>query len=438
MNFDSERFEENFGCMFADWPILTLNDICLKEKGSVISGPFGSNISSKYFVESGVPVIRGNNVKEDLTRFVDDGFVFVTKEKADELNTYAKADDLIFTAAGTIGQVGIITTECKYGEYVISNKQLRARTDNKIVDPLFAYYWFASSKMNKYIKILNTGSTIPLINLSVLRGLPIPVPNIDIQKKIVNVLDILDKKIEVNNQINKILKSMAQEIFKYWFVDFEFPNEVGEPYKSSGGEMVESELGMIPKGWQVKTLGSYIKFIKGKKPTTIEERLFKGSKLYLTIDVLNRNSVLYCCTDKMVKADMDDILMVMDGASSGTLFYGQEGVVGSTLAKIEVANTELNNEFIYCSLKFFESEIKTHTTGSAIPHTDKEYINRLKIMVPHNQNLIKLFNKNIRQIKQKITNNEEESMKLKEIRDTLLPKLMSGEIRVPLEQEGEV
>lgn len=118
----------------------TLVGICCPEKSSVISGPFGSNISKKFFVKEGVPVIRGNNLSLSLDKFYDEGFVFVTQEKADELNCYALEGDLVFTAAGTIGQVGILEAPLKYREYVISNKQLRARIDTSKVDRNYAFF----------------------------------------------------------------------------------------------------------------------------------------------------------------------------------------------------------------------------------------------------------------------------------------------------------
>ena len=148
------------------WIHTTLNDICRSDKGAIISGPFGSNISSKFFVLDGVPVIRGNNLSLSLDKFYDDDFVFVTEEKADELNCYAEEGDLIFTAAGTIGQVGILEAPLKYKKYVISNKQLRARIDTRKVDLLYAYYWFASAWMQNYFIRNNKGSTVPLITLS--------------------------------------------------------------------------------------------------------------------------------------------------------------------------------------------------------------------------------------------------------------------------------
>src|SRR3972149_6369525 len=196
-----------------DWELLTIDKIKANDKKAIISGPFGSNIGSRYFVESGIPVIRGNNLKADMTRFIDDGFVFLTLEKATELNTWAERNDLIFTAAGTLGQVGIIPKNSKYEKYIISNKQLRLRVNESIIRPLFAFYWFSSPIMVSYIQQRNTGSTIPLINLSVLRSLPIPVPPLDIQDRVINIVDSLDSKIALNRQMNSTLEAIGQALF---------------------------------------------------------------------------------------------------------------------------------------------------------------------------------------------------------------------------------
>lgn len=180
-----------------------LEDVCLKEKGSIISGPFGSNISSKFFAEKGIPVIRGNNLSLIGKKFIDDGFVFVTKEKADELRCDAIKGDLIFTIAGTIGQVGIIDSDSIYERYVISNKQLRARIDKRIVNPLYAYYWFSSPWIRKMLTDNNKGSTVPLLTLKEVKAIPIFYPeNLKEQDKIVKILECLNNKIVINNRIN--------------------------------------------------------------------------------------------------------------------------------------------------------------------------------------------------------------------------------------------
>ena len=203
-----------------EWRILPLQELLLTPKKALISGPFGSNISSKYFVEDGVPVIRGNNLSANVgTRFIDEGFVFLTQEKADELGTWAVTGDIVLTAAGTIGQIGIISERLKHKSYIISNKQIRARLNQDIVDLLFCYYWLSTDYMREVIESSNTGSTIPLINLTVVRGLEFPVPEKPEQEAIVEVLSSLDDKIDLLHRQNKTLESLAETLFRHWFID---------------------------------------------------------------------------------------------------------------------------------------------------------------------------------------------------------------------------
>ncbi|SDB61714.1 type I restriction enzyme, S subunit [Desulfonatronum thiosulfatophilum] len=217
---DIEWCEAGFPPLPTDWKAMTVDEIKSTDKRSIISGPFGSNISSKYFVESGVPVVRGNNLSLGLgEKFKDDGFVFITSEKASELNTWAAKNDLIFTAVGTIGQVGILRGNEKFNKYIISNKQLRLTVNNRIIDPLFAYYWFASQMMVDQIMQRNTGSSVPLINLSVLKSLVVPVPPLSEQKCIASVLSSLDDKIDLLHRQNKTLEAMAETLFRQLFVE---------------------------------------------------------------------------------------------------------------------------------------------------------------------------------------------------------------------------
>ncbi|MDZ4904289.1 restriction endonuclease subunit S [Clostridium perfringens] len=331
---------------------------------------------------------------------------------------------------GKTAQVDILDeNEIGFGstEYIVLREKLGITFNDYI------YYLSISPEFrNMAIKSMTGSSGRQRVQKDVLEESEIILPILEEQKAIAKILSDLDEKIEVNNKINKNLEEMAQAIFKQWFVDFEFPNEEGKPYKSSGGEMVESELGMIPKGWKIFKLGDFIKFIKGKKPKKIEEKFFDGCELYLTIDVLNRNSEIFANKDKIIEVNDDDILMVMDGASSGSLYYGLNGILGSTLAKISVLNT-IDKSFLYYYLKLNESSIKSHLTGSAIPHTDKEFINKLCLAIPNDEMILKKADTILNNIRNHTINLNTECSKIKKVRDTLLPKLMSGEIRVPLE-----
>ncbi len=141
-------------------------------------------------------------------------------------------------------------------DFVVSTKLMVLRRKTEYVDNRYLYLFLTSEKNLDYLQMIAEGrsGTFPQITYSELKSIEILLPPLEEQKAIANILSSLDEKIELNNQMNKTLEEMAQALFKRWFVDFEFPNEEGEPYKSSGGEMVDSELGMIPKGWKVKLL----------------------------------------------------------------------------------------------------------------------------------------------------------------------------------------
>ncbi len=219
-----------------------------------------------------------------MERFREEAFVFLTPEKATEFTSCeAIADDLIFTAAGTIGQVGIIPKTSKYPKYIISNKQLRARLDSSKIEPLFAYYWFASPAMVQAIQGRNTGSTIPLINLSVLKSLPIPIPPVIEQRVIANYLSALDDRITLLRETNATLEAIAQALFKSWFVDFDPVRAKMAGREPEGMDAAtaalfpdsfeESELGLVPKGWLVGFLSDVCTITSGKRPLDRSDNL---------------------------------------------------------------------------------------------------------------------------------------------------------------------
>ena len=206
------------------WSFANFEDVALPGKGAIVSGPFGSNIGSRFFVDEGVPVIRGNNLTFGERQFIDEGFVFLTEEKSLEFkNCGAVADDLIFTAAGTIGQVGIIPHNTRFDRYIISNKQLRVRCDLSKVHPLFLFFWFTTEYMRQHIINQNRGCSIPLINLGTLRKLPIPIPPLPVQEKVATTISAYDELIENNRRRMALLEESARLLYREWFVRLRFP-----------------------------------------------------------------------------------------------------------------------------------------------------------------------------------------------------------------------
>jgi len=317
-------------------------------------------------------------------------------------------------------EVGFGSTEF----IVLSGKKGKTTND-------FVYYLSISPQLRKEaIKSMTGTSGRQRVQNDLFEDIEIIIPSINEQSAIAKILSDLDSKIELNQQMNKTLEAIGQAIFKNWFVDFEFPDEKGKPYKLSGGEMVDSELWDIPKGWKVKELGEFIEFIKGKKPNEVFENQEEGLLPQILIDVLDGGAPSFSRQNKMIISKETDVLMVMDGASSGRTERGFAGILGSTIAKIKVE--ELNQDHIYCLLKIREENIKQNTTGTSIPHADKKKIEKYLIAVPP-KILLEDFKIKVNKILFKQILIRRKIKNLSQIRDSLLPKLMSGKIRVPVE-----
>lgn len=432
--------QTDIGLIPWNWEVKSLVGVCLKSKGSIISGPFGSNIGSRFFVEKGIPVIRGNNLTTDFIKFVDDDFVFLTKEKAEELGTWAEEDDLVFTAAGTLGQVAIIPKERKYKKYIISNKQLRARLDKLLIIPLFAFYWFQSKKMVEYINMRNTGSTIPLINLSVLKSLPLPYPPIQEQISIVKILSDIDSKIELNQEMNKTLEAIGQALFKHWFVDFEFPNEEGKPYKSSGGEMVHHEdLGKdIPNEWNVSKIGDVLTTVLGGTPDRTNEEYWNGDIPWINSGKINEFRIIEpseYITKKGLEKSATKLLprrttvLAITGATLGQVSLLEIDSCANQSVVGVLESREIPSEYIYFWIKHSILNIIAWQTGGAQQHINKENVNNSPLLIPKAGILLNYL-KLTEPLFDKIVLNCLESLNLAKTCSLLLPKLMSGKIRV--------
>ena len=291
----------------------------------------------------------------------------------------------------------------------------------------FWYYFLLTLKLNR----MNSHSAVPGLNRDMVYELKKKIPDEKEQHRIAKILSDLDSKIELLQKQNKTLEAIAQAIFKHWFVDFEFPNEEGKPYKSSGGEMVlNEELGKeIPKGWESRRLEELFEFVKGKKPRRVSEQYNENYLPQILIETLDGKNPVFADLEKMILVDKKNPIMVMDGASSGRIEIGFIGVLGSTLALLKINNSDFNN-IVYYFLKTKEEDINKNTTGTSIPHTDKNKVYNYEVSLPENNNLANRFQKETSIIISKITLNKEKIRLLQKTRDLLLPKLMSGEIRV--------
>ena len=424
------------------WRWETIESVQSAVARPVVTGPFGSSIGSKFFVDAGVPVIRGSNLSLSRTKFIDEGFVFLTEEKAAEFkNLEARPGDLVFTAAGTIGQVGIIPARPRFPRYIISNKQMRARLDTSIVEPLFAYYWFSEPYVQEYIRSRNTGSTIPLINLSVLKSLPIPVPPIDTQHGILGVIATLDDRIDLLRQTNATLESIAQALFKSWFIDFDPVRAKAEGREPEGmdaataalfpAEFEESALGLIPRGWEPTSVGKIFRIIMGQSPpgeTYNQEGI--GVPFYQgrTDFGFRFPSVRVHCTAPTRLARAGDVLVSVRAPVGDVNVALEPCAVGRGVAAINLDGAHSFALYSMKSLRERFNEYESH--GTVFGSINKKQFEALPCIRPPSS-IISTFDHATGPLDDLVRTNEQQIRTLTELRDTLLPRLISGKLRLP-------
>ena len=281
-------------------------------------------------------------------------------------------------------------------DYIASTKLMVLRRKSDKITNRYLYYCLTSDSFIERMQHLaeSRSGTFPQITFDVLKAESIYLPSVDNQNKITNILDSINNKVKINNEINNNLYDIGLSLLNNYF------------------------YGIDDKA----LLNKVITFVKGKKPKIIKTVKEETYLKYLTIAGLNGQESNYADTEKMLIANQD-LLMVMDGASSGDIYYSDYGVVGSTLSRLDIIDEEYIKEYIFFCLKKYNSLIKSKNTGSAIPHTDKVFIGTLEI-----PKLDKNKQNQFKSLLEKVQENLKENEILIKLRDTLLPKLMNGEI----------
>jgi len=307
----------------------------------------------------------------------------------------------------------------------------------------FLYYVFLGKQHE--LQENTTGSAIPHVDKKRIMAMKIAAPkNLNKQRAIAKILSDLDEKIELNRQMNKTLEAIGQAIFKHWFVDFEFPNEEGVHYKSSGGEMVyNEELGKeIPKGWRVSRIGEELKTVLGGTPSTRNKEYWEnGTIAWINSEKVNEFRIIeptVFITKEAVNNSATKLMpkrttvLAITGATLGQISMIEIDTCANQSVVGVLENEEIPSEYIYFWTIFNIKNLIARQTGGAQQHINKNDINSLSLIIP-DKNIMMSFIKVIKPIFDHISNSCFESRTRSQIHDLLLPKLMSGKIRVPLE-----
>jgi type I restriction enzyme S subunit len=421
-----------------EWTKKTIAECAANEPYSTQIGPFGKVLTPEEYTLSGVPLLRGVNVNSG--RFYDDGFVFISEETANRLYKYESyPDDVLLVHKGTLGQIGLMPKNRKYHRYIMGNSMLRVKCDQTKLIPEYLYYWLCSREGQHYLLSRVSQVGVPQIQkpLATLREASFLVPPLNEQKAITDILETLDRKIENLRRQNETLEAIAQTLFKHWFIDFEFPDADGKPYKSSGGGMWRSAIGDIPEGWRVGTLGDVVdvnsqsidknyphKVIKyvdissvgiGTLENTTQYKLSeapsRARRLVKHGDVIwsgvrpNRKSYLFICnpTDNLV-------------VSTGFIVLSPKQIPSSYL-------------YAWVTTSLFVDYLTLNASGSAYPAVKAEHFEIAEIILP-SKAILGMFHSIVDPMRIKTYENSLQIQTLTKTRDALLPKLMSGQLRI--------
>lgn len=433
--------------MAGEWQDCTVGDIAAQTRNALVGGPFGSNLVSADYVESGVPVIRGQNMGQ---RWVSGPFAYVTPEKARSLQAnLARAGDIVFTQRGTLGQVSVVPFDSPE-TLLLSQSQMKLTPDLAKADPLFLYYVFVSAEQQEYVRQHAIQTGVPHTNLGILKQTPISVPPLDEQRAIAGILGAFDDKIELNRKMNETLEAMARALFKSWFVDFDpvrakaegrdpgIPTHIADLFPDS---FEDSELGEIPAGWCVKPIADLATIQGGSTPSTKEPLYWEGGNHYWATPKDLASLAMPVLLDTERRITDAGLQQISSGLlPAGTLLLSSRAPIGYlAISEVPVAINQgfiamqpkdgISDLFLLWWTRTAHDAILARANGSTFLEISKSNFRPIPVIMPPHA-LMDAFDHAARPPYQRIVTNERESRTLAEARDLLLPKLISGELRV--------
>jgi len=412
------------------WRDIYVEDIAFPGKNSMSTGPFGSSISAKYFVIGGVPVIRGGNLSVEIgKRLNDNGLVFVSNKKAEEFTrSIVGFGDIVFTCWGTINQVGLIDHRAKFEKYVISNKQMKLTPDPKKADFLFLYYLFSGPEKQQEIIGNSIGAAVPGFNLGQLKKMTLHLPPLEEQKSIASVLSSLDDKIDLLHRQNKTLEAMAETLFRQWFVE-----EADDRWEIKALD----EIAVVQNGYAFSSK-DYVNYESNELEVFKMGHIQKGGGLradpkkdFVPREVRLRNWILKKNDIVMAMTDMKDNVVIL--GVPAIIDQSDKYVLNQRVARIYLRSNEflINNYLLYIQLKDpeFIANLQSQANSGVQVNLSTTAIKECKILIPPSE-VQEKKGVMISQLYNKKEINSCQIKTLESLRDNLLPKLMSGEVRV--------
>ncbi|MHB8977443.1 MAG: restriction endonuclease subunit S [Trichloromonadaceae bacterium] len=434
----------------APWEVATLGDVCRRGGGTVQTGPFGSQLHASDYVPVGIPSIMPQNIGDN--RISEEGIARITPDDAKRLSKYlVKTGDIVYSRRGDVERRSLIRDH--ENGWLCGTGCLRVSFGEKrVVCPSYAAYYLGHPLVREWIVRHAQGATMPNLNTSILSALPFVLPPFEEQERIAGILTDLDDKIELNRQINQTLEQIAQTIFKSWFVDFE-PVKAKIEAKAAGrdperaamcaisgklepeldqlppkqyqqlattaalfpDELVESDLGLIPEGWEVQRLENMLDLSYGKSLTKTERK--NGD-----FPVYGSGGITGFHSSSLVSGP--GIIVGRKGTVGALYWEDRDFFAIDTVFYVE-PKSAATLEVLFYLLQTLGLE--RMNTDAAVPGLNRNNVYRL--LVPnYPQDLMKAFSRSVGAVREKIYCSLSEIETLSTLRDTLLPKLLSGEL----------
>ena len=418
--------------MKSDWPRITLGELCDQYSGELQTGPFGSQLHAHDYVENGeVPVVPTSGIGR--RRLISEGIPRISRSKADELSRhYLRAGDILFARRGIQAAGLSAIVEAEHEGWLCGTGAIRLRlSESSSVDPVFLSFSLADEWVYQWIQRHAIGATMPNLNEGIVRGIPIWAPPLPEQRRIAAVLGALDDKIELNRKMNRTLEQMAQTLFKSWFIDFD-----------GHSDLVDSELGPIPPGWAVRSLLDIVLLMSGGTPKTTVSEFWNGDVKWASAkDVSNADgrylldtertitdAGLRSCSTKIIPAGA--VVVVARGATCGRWCLLGEAMAMNQTCYALVAHSDASATYIKHLVPALLGGLVQQAHGSIFDTITTRTFSTVKVAAPPDSVALK-FRNTIECLETRIISNLRESRTLTDLRDTLLPKLISGELRIP-------
>lgn len=423
--------ETEIGKVPGGWPKVRISELC------EISS--SKRIFLREYVKEGIAFYRSKEIILRSRNQEISNPLFISREKYQEIKERSgapSAGDILLTSVGTLGIPYIIRDRDEF--YFKDGNLTWFKNFETGVNNRFLFYWLQSHIARRQIESIAIGSTQRALTIESLKDMILFLPKFDEQKSIAKILSDLDSKIELNIQTNKTLEVIAQALFKYWFIDFEFPNEKEKPYKSSGGEMVDSELGDIPEGWRVNIFSEVV----GVNPKRSLPKGVLAKKISMT-DLIPWQSwidhyeiVKYDSGPKFIGGDtlLARITPSLEHGKTAIVSLLKEGEVGFGSTEFIVMAPQEITSCYYIFYLARSREVRDFAIGSMTGTSGRQRVpsdcfDYLKIIVPP-EDLIQRYHNIATPIFDEITANSLQSRELESIRNSLLSRLISGKIRV--------